>query len=449
LSSLRARLLASLLAGVVCVGALGGWIVYRNALAEADAFFDYHLRQTALILRDQPVTYLLAPQFQPADASYDFVVQVWSLDGVRVYLSRPHAVLPQVTTLGFSTVATSEGRWRVFGVQALTRVIQVAQPMSVREQRAAELALHTLKPFALLLPVLSALIWFAVGHALEPLQRLTALVKARRVNALDSLPDAGLPDEVQPLVTALNDLLGRLRNALERERAFMADAAHELRTPLTALHLQAGMLARASGEGERAAAMSTLSAGVQRAIRLVEQLLALARQEPRADGARVPVRLDDLAREIVAELVPLADAGHIDLGVEAAQPATVAGDADALRTLLRNLIDNAVRYTPAGGRVDVTVEAAPAAASAARLTVSDTGPGIPPEERSRVFDRFYRRTGTKPAGSGLGLAIVKTIAESHGATVQLAGGPARTGLTVSVLFPADGVPPPPHVESLR
>ncbi|HEV8017578.1 MAG TPA: ATP-binding protein [Steroidobacteraceae bacterium] len=448
MSSLRARLLASLLAGVVCIGALGGWIVYRNALAEADAFFDYHLRQTALILRDQPVTYLLTPQFQPADAAYDFVVQVWSLDGVRVYLSRPHAVLPQVTTLGFSTVATTEGRWRVFGVQALTRVIQVAQPMSVREQRAAELALQTLKPFALLLPVLALLIWFAVGHALEPLQRLTALVKARRVSALDSLPDAALPDEVQPLVTALNDLLGRLRNALERERAFMADAAHELRTPLTALHLQMGMLARASGESERAAAMGTLSAGVQRTIRLVEQLLALARQEPRADGRRAPVRLDDLARESVAELVSLADAGHIDLGVEAAQPATVQGDADALRTLLRNLVDNAVRYTPAGGRVDVTVAAPPApgttpasatappaAASGARLTVSDTGPGIPPEERERVFDRFYRRAGTEPPGSGLGLAIVKTIAQAHGATVTLADGPEGKGLTVTVSFP--------------
>ena len=167
MSSLRARLLGWLLAGVVFIGAAGGWIVYRNALSEADAFFDYHLRQTALILRDQPVEYLLAPQLAPADAAYDFVVQVWSLDGVRVYLSRPHAVLPQVTTLGFATVATSEGRWRVFGVQALTKVIQVAQPMSVRQQRAAELALQTLKPFALLLPVLALLIWLAVGHALE------------------------------------------------------------------------------------------------------------------------------------------------------------------------------------------------------------------------------------------------------------------------------------------
>ena len=434
--SLRARLLAWLLAGVVCVGAVGGWIVYRNALAEADAFFDYHLRQTALILRDQPVQYLLAPQFAPADAAYDFVVQVWSLDGVRVYLSRPHAVLPQITTLGFSTVATSEGRWRVFGVQALTRVIQVAQPMSVREQRAAELALQTLKPFALLLPVLALVIWFAVGHALEPLQRLTAQVKARRVDALDPLPDPGLPDEVETLVAALNDLLVRLRAALARERAFMADAAHELRTPLTALHLQMGMLARASSESERAAAMSTLSAGVQRAIRLVEQMLALARQEPRADTPHGAVRLDDLAREIVAELVPLADARHIDLGVAAAQPATVQGDPEALRTLLRNLVDNAVRYIAAGGRVDVTVEApAPGAAAGTRLTVSDDGPGITPAERARVFDRFYRRPGTEPPGSGLGLAIVKAIAESHGAGLTLADGPAGKGLSVIVSFP--------------
>jgi len=436
MSSLRARLLAWLLGGVVLVGAVGGWIVYRNALAQADAFFDYHLRQTALILRDQPVQYL-APQLAPGDASYDFVVQVWSLDGVRVYLSRPHAVLPEVTTLGFSTVATREGRWRVFGVQALRSVIQVAQPMSVRKQRAVGLALQTLKPFALLLPVLALVIWFAVGHALEPLQRLTAQVKARRVDALEALPDRQLPDEVQPLVLALNDLLGRLRAALGRERAFMADAAHELRTPLTALHLQMGMLARASSEAERQEATSTLSAGVQRAIHVVEQMLALARQEPRADRPHVTVRLDDLARELVAELVPLADAGRIDLGVAAAQPASVMGDPDALRTLLRNLLDNAVRYTPSGGRVDVTIEAAPpGTAGGARLTVADDGPGIPPEERTRVLDRFYRRAGTGPPGSGLGLAIVKAIAESHGATVQLADGPGGKGLAVTVTFPA-------------
>ena len=443
MSSLRARLLAWLLGAVVLLGAAGGWIVYRNALAEADAFFDYHLRQTALILRDQPVEYLLSPQIPPTDAAYDFVVQVWSLDGVRVYLSRPHAVLPQITTLGLATVATSEGSWRVYGVQALTKVIQVAQPMSVRRERAAQLALQTLRPFALLLPVLALLIWLAVGRALQPLQRLTALVKARRVHTLDPLPDERLPDEVQPLVAALNELLERLRAALERERAFLADAAHELRTPLTALHLQTGTLARASGEAERSAAMAGLTAGVQRVIHLVEQLLSLARQEPRAGNAPVPVRLDDVAREVVAELVPLADAGGIDLGISAARPASVTGDPDALRTLLRNLVDNAVRYTPRGGRVDVSVEtpAAPAphsAPSGATLVVADDGPGIPAAERERVFDRFYRRAGAAAPGSGLGLAIVRAIAAAHGATVTLSDGPGGKGLAVSVEFPPGG-----------
>ncbi|HXZ59273.1 MAG TPA: ATP-binding protein [Steroidobacteraceae bacterium] len=436
MSSLRTRLLASLLAGVLLVGLAGGWIVYRNALAEADAFFDYHLRQTALILRDQPVEYLLSQQIAPDDASYDFVVQVWTLDGVRVYLSRPHAVLPEITTLGFATVNTREGRWRVYGVQALTRVIQVAQPMSVREQRAAQLALRTLAPFALLLPALAALIWLAVGLALKPLERLTGLVKARREDTLEPLPDTRLPDEVRPLVGALNELLARLHASLGRERAFMADAAHELRTPLTALHLQMDALARASGEAERSAAMERLSEGVRRAIRLVEQMLALAREEPRTAPRHVAVALEPLAREVVAELVPLADARHIDLGISAAQPLTVSGDPEALRTLLRNLVDNAVRYSGEGARVDVSVEAGGSAASPrAELAVTDSGPGIPSAERARVFDRFYRRAGTAPPGSGLGLAIVKAIADAHRATLTLAAGHDGRGLRVVVAFP--------------
>jgi two-component system, OmpR family, sensor kinase len=435
-SSLRARLLASLLAGVLLVGLAGGWIVYRNALAEADAFFDYHLRQTALILRDQPVEYLLSQQIAPDDASYDFVVQVWTLDGVRVYLSRPHAVLPEITTLGFATVNTREGRWRVYGVQALTRVIQVAQPMSVREQRAAQLALRTLAPFALLLPALALLIWLAVGLALKPLERLTGLVKARREDTLEPLPGTQLPDEVRPLVGALNELLARLHASLGRERAFMADAAHELRTPLTALHLQMDALARASGEAERSAAMERLSEGVRRAIRLVEQMLALAREEPRTAPRHVAVALEPLAREVVAELVPLADARHIDLGISAAQPLTVSGDPEALRTLLRNLVDNAVRYSGEGARVDVSVEAGGSAASPrAELAVTDSGPGIPDAERARVFDRFYRRAGTVPPGSGLGLAIVKAIADAHRATLTLGAGHDGRGLRVVVAFP--------------
>jgi len=435
-ASLRTSLLVWLLGGVVLVGAAGGFVVYRNALAEADAFFDYHLKETALFLRDQPVEYFPTP-IPPSDVAYDFVVQIWTIDGRRIYIGPEQAVLPpNSTALGYSTVNSSVGQWRVYGAESPTKVVQVAQPMSVRRQEAAQLAVRTLEPFGLLVPLLGLLVWFAVGHALQPLQRLAKAVKARRVNELEPLSDAKLPEEVRPLVGSLNDLLGRLTAALERERAFMADAAHELRTPLTALHLQLGALARAGTEGERTEAMGKLAEGVQRAIRLVEQMLALARQEPRAEPVRAQIALDELAREVVAELVPLADARRIDLGMSEAQSVFVCGERDAVATLIRNLVDNAVRYTPAGGRVDVSVERPPAQPAQALIRVIDNGAGIAPEERERVFDRFYRKPGTRSPGSGLGLAIVKAIATAHGATVELGEGEAGRGLAVTVSFPA-------------
>jgi two-component system OmpR family sensor kinase len=437
-SSLRARLLAWLLGGLLIVGVGGGLAVYRNALTETEAFFDYHLKETALFLRDQPVEYVFPPPVPSNTAAYDFFVQIWTIDGDHIYTTpRPGVVLPNFTTIGFSTVDTSSGQWRVYGTESPTKVVEVAQPMSVRRRQAAQLALRTLTPFALLVPVLGLIVWFAVGHALQPLQRLARAVKARRVNALEPLSDEKLPDEVRPLVSSLNDLLVRLTAALDRERAFMADAAHELRTPLTALHLQLGALARAGTEAERSEAMGKLSQGVQRAIRLVEQMLALARQEPRAEPARTRIALDELGREIVAELVPLADARRIDLGVSEAQPVSVRGEREAVATLVRNLVDNAVRYTPEGGRVDVSVERSAAQPARAILRVVDDGPGIAPEERERVFDRFYRRPGAPVPGSGLGLAIVKAIAVAHGATVELGEGPGGRGLAVIVTFPAE------------
>jgi two-component system OmpR family sensor kinase len=436
-ASLRTRLLVWLLGGVLLVGVAGGLIVYRNALAEAGAFFDYHLKETALILRDQPVEYLGPPPIPSNNAAYDFVVQVWTLDGELVYESRPHASLPNFATIGFATVSTGSGQWRVYGTESLTKVVQIAQPMSVRRQQAAQLAVRTLTPFALLMPLLGLMVWLVVGRALQPLQRLARAVKARRVNALEPLSDERLPEEVRPLVGSLNDLLGRLTAALDRERAFMADAAHELRTPLTALHLQLGALARAATDAQRTDAMSKLSEGVQRAIRLVEQMLALARQEPRAEPVRTRFALDELAREVVAELVPLADARQIDLGMSEAQGIFVRGERDAVATLVRNLVDNSVRYTPPGGRVDVSVERSTTMPAQAIVRVMDNGPGIAVEERERVLDRFYRQPGTRSPGSGLGLAIVKAIALAHGAAVTLGEGANGVGLAVSVAFPRD------------
>jgi two-component system OmpR family sensor kinase len=243
------------------------------------------------------------------------------------------------------------------------------------------------------------------------------------------------------LVQALNGLLQRLGETLAAQRTFIADAAHELRTPLTAVHLQAQLAERASSDGERVKALAELKSGLERATRLSEQLLTLARAEPGVDSserAAQTIDLAPLAREVIEELAPLAAQRGIDLGLSEAAATPVSGDREALRTLLSNLVDNALRYTASGGRVDVaTVQEGDRSA----LWVRDNGPGIAPAERERVFDRFYRGQPdgdptARVRGSGLGLAIVKRVAERHGARIELGPGIDGAGLGVSVHFPA-------------
>ena len=435
MTSLRNRLLAGLVGAVVLVGALGAWLSYRIARAEADAFFDAQLRETALLLRDEVQVFPGGARLPRAVPEYDFIVQVWSREGVRVYLSRPHEIVPGLTGPGLSTIRTSSGSWRVFGVDTGGGVIQVAQPMDVRERRAARLALRSLAPFAVLVPTLSILIAWIVARTVRPVRGFAAALRRRRSDDIQPVEVRGLPDEVRPVAEALNELLARLRSALERERAFLADAAHELRTPLTALDLQAQTVVEAREE-DRAAALGDLRSGVARVARLVEQLLALAREQHGASAAPVPLDLDELVRRTVADFVPLAEAAGIDLGIEAAEAVRVSGDADALRRLLGNLLDNAVRYTPAGGRVDVTVGREAGVPPRAVVTVTDTGPGISPDERERVFARFHRVPGTAGTGSGLGLALVRSIAARHDGAVALEDGPGGRGLRAVLRLPA-------------
>jgi two-component system OmpR family sensor kinase len=238
---------------------------------------------------------------------------------------------------------------------------------------------------------------------------------------------------VRPLVQELNLLFGRVKTAFEAQQHFVADAAHELRTPLAALRLQAQSLDRADTPEARRVAVSRLTAGIDRATRLVEQLLVLARQEATAAEGQVarPVDLADLARRTVADLAGVAAAKGVDLGVQQADPATVEGQPDALQILLRNLVENAVKYTPGGGTVDIAVQHE---GGNIVVQVEDSGPGIPPEERERVFDRFYRVAGSDAAGSGLGLAIIKAIAERHGATLTLDSSARLGGLKAVVTF---------------
>ena len=414
----------------------GAWLSYRIARAEADAFFDAQLRETALLLRDEVQVFPGGARLPRAVPEYDFIVQVWSREGVRVYLSRPHEVVPGLTGSGpVDGSHAPAGRWRVFGVETGGGVIQVAQPMDVRERRAARLALRSLAPFAVLVPTLSILIAWIVARTVRPVRGFADALRRRRSDDVQPVAVDGLPDEVRPVAEALNELLARLRAALERERAFLADAAHELRTPLTALDLQAQAVI-AARDDDREARLADLRAGVARVARLVEQLLAIAREQHGATAAPVPVDLDELVRRTVAEFVPLAEAAGIDLGIESADPVRVAGDADALRRLLGNLLDNAVRYTPVGGRVDVAVGLEAGTPSRAVVAVTDTGPGIPPEERERVFARFHRIAGTVGTGSGLGLALAQSIAGRHDGEIVLEAGPGGRGLRAVLRLPA-------------
>lgn len=434
MNSIRRKLLLWLLAAVLIAGMAAAWGVYRQARAELDEVFDYHLRQMALSLRDGSFGVPVAGPEEFA-SEFDFAIQIWNRDGVRLYFSRPDAVLPNRARLGYDNVETRSGAWRVFSIQERGATIQVAQPMHIRNRLAASSALRTLLPFLLLLPLLGLLVWIAVGRELRPLESVARAVRLRSATALDPLPEERLPDEVSPLVSALNDLLARLSRALTVQREFVADAAHELRTPLAALRLQMQLAERAQSAEDRAAAFTTLKGGLERATRVVEQLLTLARQEPDAAAPKhEPVDLAVLARSVVGDRSAIAEARDIDLGVADARPLVINGDPDGLHTALANLVDNALRYTPRGGRVDVSVHRE---GDTAVLAVIDNGPGIPAADRSRVFDRFYRRADAAgdSAGSGLGLAIVQEIARRHGATVTLDDAPAGTGLAARLRIP--------------
>ncbi|HEX4885925.1 MAG TPA: ATP-binding protein [Casimicrobiaceae bacterium] len=437
-ASIRATLALWLAAGLSVALAAAAVLTYLRARDEANDLFDVQLRQTAASITGMPIA-----GTGPLSGAYGeegLVVQIWDGRGVRVFRSQApdadDARIPGRAAPGFATIDTPSGPYRVFSVVAAGQLVQVGQPLAVRNQLAAKLAASTVLPLLVIAPLIGLLVWVALQRGLAPLTRVAAAVQKRNPSQLAPLAGTGWPSEVVPLVEALNGLLGRLDRALAAQRALVADAAHELRSPLAALGLQAQLAQRAGDPTERDRALAELRGGLQRATRMVEQLLALARQEPGVvERPFAPVALAALARDTVAALAPLAAAKAIDLGLERADDVLVQGDADALATLLANLVDNAIRYTPAGGRVDVLVEEAPP-----RLVVLDDGPGVPAHARERLFERFARGDEASAPGSGLGLAIVKRIAERHGARVTLGDGIGGRGCGVTVDFaPAGGL----------
>jgi two-component system OmpR family sensor kinase len=289
-----------------------------------------------------------------------------------------------------------------------------------------------LLPVLIVLPFLGLFGWWIVGRGLAPLSAVADTLARRDPTSLEPIATGGLPTEVRPLVDSLNGLLTRLGQAFDSQRRFAADAAHELRSPLTALMLQVGLAERAKTPEERATAFARVEQGVQRASRLVKQLLTMARLDPdAAERPSRPVDLSLVAASTIEELRPLAEARAIRLGIDS-EPAWLLGQEDALQILLANLVDNAIRHTPEGGRIDVRVRRNVGVV----LSVADTGPGIALDERTRVFDRFFRGRDAPAGGSGLGLAIVQQIAQMHGGSIELTEPENGPGLLVRARFPA-------------
>jgi two-component system OmpR family sensor kinase/two-component system sensor histidine kinase QseC len=462
-TSIRARLLIALLALVAAVSLLAGILTYQRVLAETSSLFDYQLRQMALSLESQiPVAAEL--ELPPNQSGTDFSVAIWNPFGVLVSGSRPGLPIISRPVVGYAQLSLQGQPWRIYGLRTIDGVIDIGQPMSVRQSLARAAALRVVVPLLVLLPLLALAMAAVVRGSLRPLKRVAGEVQRRDVNSLAPVRTAPLPSEIEPLVSELNRLLSRLDAAFATQRAFIADAAHELRSPLTAVRLQLQLLDRAPDEAARREARAQLGAAVERAVHLIEQLLTLARNEPQDARGRPlqPVDLLEVATDALSDTHALALARGIETslestpgGVNSAAGGAAAGssagpahalvqaDREALRVLVRNLIDNAVRYTPPGGRVQVRTVARP---QGALLEVGDSGPGIPAAERPRAFDRFHRRAGSPEGGCGLGLAIVKAIAERHGAQISLDDA-ALGGLCVRVAFPplpaSSAASPPP------
>lgn len=435
--SLRARLTGALLLAVLAFAALQAAVTYRTARAETEALFDAQMQRIALSLSGSLGAGALSDDAPAADtpAAREMIIQIWRADGVMLYRSPQGRLLPPQTVIGFSDTVAGGEPYRIYALRTATQVVQVAQQTEARGRMAGQLALRAVLPVALLAPVLMVIVWWVVGRAIGPIERVRRQVAARRPDDLAPLPTAGLPAEVRPLVGEMNGLLTRLSAAWDALTHFTADAAHELRSPLAALRLQAQSLQRAPDDATRAIATERLLAGIDRATRLVEQLLALARQEGAGEGAElVSLDLTALARNALADAEPEAARHAIALTLDAPTAHVVLrADEAALDVLLRNLLGNALRHTPPGGQVRVGVREE---ASVIDLTVEDSGPGIAPDERARVLDRFYRVPGTPGHGSGLGLAIVRAIAERHGAALTLDASPTLGGLRVMLRWPA-------------
>lgn len=426
------------MSGLICGILVVLWVAYSFVRAEIGRTFDQELRQIAhaVHLRED---WIESGGVRIARPGFSFAVRAYDGTG-RTYFETAFPVLPsfvpQIFDEGYRVVRGSEEVWRVYTYVSPQGLVQVGQPLATRDALARDLALRVISPLLLLIPVLAHVVLWGLGRGLAPLTKTAHRVAERDASVLHPLPTADVPRELLPLVEQINGLMARLARTLDAQRHFLADAAHELRSPVAALTLQAQLAERAESDGARRAAFAELRRGIARTIRLVQQLLDFARLEPGVDPEPAErVDLARLAREVVGSYAPRADAMGVDLGADCSGSCHVRGSESQLRSLIANLIDNALRYSPTGSTVTLTVHRT---LDRLALEIADGGPGIPPTERERVFQRFHRVPGDRTPGNGLGLSIVRAIVQRHQGTLVLEDahpGSAQPGLRVRISLP--------------
>lgn len=443
--SIERYLLAWILGALTLGAVLVALVTYLVTLDEMNEVFDANLKNVAeAVASHRHSGYGLGadvpldlPQRTDAPEDAEIVTLTWNRAGQRIFASDPRVKVPFTDSEGLSRPRVDGEDWIVYSSVRAEAVAQAAQRVVSRQEMAGESAATVFPPMLALVVVVGGLLVFGLRRGLQPLGSAARDIAARSARALDPIAAGDVPREITPLVTSINDLIARLSIAFSAQRRFLADAAHELRTPVTALKLQLQLLRRSTDEASREEAMAELEAGIGRAQRLIEQLLQVARAEPDGERPRMePVELGELVRSVVGNLSIKAERYGIDLGASGPAGIVVMGDANQLIVLLNNLVENALRYTPQGGVVDVE---AGRRGEQPELRVIDSGPGIPEPERQRVFDRFYRcedapALARDGGGSGLGLAIVQAIAERHGAVVSLHTPASGQGLEVRVAF---------------
>jgi len=438
-TSLQFRL--SLWLGFTLLGAAGvaGSVSYYAAFGEAIEFQDDVLRHISTLYEqpNQPAPRIVSPD-PSGNRDVESRVFVQLLGPTTADSAGPPPRLSVALSMdlhsGMQTVHSGEASYRVF-VRTLGtgQRLAVAQGTSARDEIARDSALRTLTPLLVLFPVMFAVVIYLIRRSFRPVSDLARELDLRGENEFHAMPVQTVPSEVRPFVAAINRLLGRIGKSLEDQRRFVADAAHELRSPLTALSLQAERLASAEMSHDATERLATLRLGIDRGRVLVSQLLALARAESAVAAPGSAVSVQRVYRHALERLLSLAEAKGVDVGITSTQDVEVQTSEADLDALVRNLVENAIRYTPKGGRVDLSVSTTP---DGVTLVVEDTGPGIPESERERVFERFYRSVGSDEIGSGLGLSIVKAISRRIGARVSLGScdDPDRSGLRVTVTF---------------